>query len=446
MEPTLPSLEGRVSRGRLGSRYNFHRQQTISNPDNLGFDTYQRMVETDETVSSALEFIEMTVFSHLGAYKHPKARITKFVRDCLNSMERSLSRVVSGIVSCIWVGHSNLEIVLEERGGRVWLKDLCDIYPARLEYQLHADGPQKGYLKSLTQEPHLKPIEMDKILHVTHLGRWDNPYGLSRLKAVYQDWFIKNSVRISWPQTLDRYGGPLALGKTPSPNAIEENGRTRAENFLDALENLQTSSAFILAPQEELDFVEVKRAFGGDFEACENHYSRMIQRGLLMPSLLFDNGSVGSFAMSQTQFDVFRLASKLMVEDVDRALIRQVVRPVVWLNFGEQSDYGEFETRVLSAEELERWSKIFFSMCNARVFRPDQSEDFLWMRDKFGAPDGVEPAPQAEPDSSGKDGLPGEAPDGQDDATPGVPRAGGRTPSTKQGRPKDVDDDEDEED
>lgn len=443
--PLLPPSPTNRFTAPFGSRYSWGPARRIYNPDNLTFATYERMVDTDETVGTALEFIELTVNAYIGEYFNPKKRIQSFVRENLEKMRPDLADVVAESLSCLWVGHSDLELVFAERDGRLWIDDLPAIHPEFLTYELETEGRNTGHIKSIHQIGIETPIPANKVMHMTHRGRWGNPYGKSRLKGVYQSWFIKTALRIAGPQTLERYGSPIGVGRPQAPDQVEANGSTRAENMLTALQNLQNNSSLVLPPGDMVEFIQIPRAFGGDFLDFENHHNRMIFRGLLMPSLVFENGDIGSFAMAKKHFEVFLRSIFRLVNQVCRALVQQVVRPLVVLNFGERDTYGNFQRQTLEEEDLEIWSKIFFAMIGRGVIRPEEEADFLWMREKFGAPKGVEPR-EFDPailGGGGQDGIPGAAPDGQDDNSMGNPSgSGGGTPGRSQGRPSSMDEDE----
>lgn len=444
--PLLPkNLDGgRASRSVFASTLNW--KARVKNPDGLGYDTYERMVETDETIGAALEFIELSVCAYLGEYTHPKPKIQKFVRRFLVEMRSDLSTIVTELLSALWVGSADLELWLTERDGKIVPVDLPAIHPRNRVYEMETEGINSGSIKAVVQKTLTEEIsiEAERTIHLQHRGRFGNPYGLSRLRGIYKNWFIKDSLVLPWAQTLERYGSPIAIGRTTDSDRKEKNGKTRGENLLEALVNMHNSAVLVLPTGEEVSFEQVTRSFGSDFESAQNHFNKMMMRGLLMPSLLFEASDIGSFAMVNKHLEVFVRWIRRLVGQVARAIILQGVRPVVFWNFGAQETYGEFKAQQLEEEDLELWSKIFFSMIQAGVLRPEVLVDFEWIREKFGAPKGVDPPEESVIGSAGRDGLPGEAPDGQDDAESGEPRGAKKRPTKGQGRPEEDEDGEDD--
>ena len=94
-------------------------QSNIANPDNLGADIYRRMLETDETVSSGIDFIGSTVIPHLGEYTNPNKRAQKYIDSLWLNCATSLEQVVEELIMALVFGWAVGEIVLREGDGKI---------------------------------------------------------------------------------------------------------------------------------------------------------------------------------------------------------------------------------------------------------------------------------------------------------------------------------------
>lgn len=444
--PMLPtSPYGRTSRG-LQDWADFMR--TIRNPDGLGVDTYERMVDTDETVNAGIEFISLSVIGCIGEYHHPKKKIQKFVRRDIEGMRHLLGVVVEDILTGLWAGSSVTELHLTELRGQVRTVDLPTIAPSTVAYKLAKEGLNAGCVDMIEQRTTLGrtvSIEAENFIHWSHRGRFGNPYGTSRLRACWKYWFPKDVLLASWCRGLEQYSTPKAIARTTAPEEIiktDMGSMSRAEYLLMQMGEFADSSRMVWDPNTQIEFLEITRNFGEDFERFQMWSNQMILRACLIPALLFTGGDgKGSYALAGKAHEVSQRGIWRIRDSVAHALIHQWIARLIILNYGEQQDgYGEFRGQQLEEEDIKLWSEIFFSLIQAGLIRPELPQDFEWMREKIGAPKGVPPAapPELEPapgGGAGEDGLPDVAPDGRDDITPGVPRPAPKTPKKKQGRP-----------
>ena len=126
--PTLLGPDGRALRRpqqRMARNHIEHVHQwsgTLLRPDQIGLDTYEKMVDTDETIGAAIDFLALSVCAKLGEYTHPKRKFQKFIRECFGRMRGSLAMAVEEMLAAMWAGFSGTEICLKSEGGQ-WMLD-----------------------------------------------------------------------------------------------------------------------------------------------------------------------------------------------------------------------------------------------------------------------------------------------------------------------------------
>jgi len=369
----------------------------LHRPDNIGLETYERMVQTDETIAAGLEFVTLAAVSRLGEYvNEDRPDIQEFIRENFETMQGSLSEAVGNMLAALWAGFTVTEIVLRERGGWFWLEGLETLEPSSVRLHVVDDGgPRHGQVDKVYQwwgTAWQTDMPGEKVVHFCsrRLGiRPGNPYGTSRLKSVYKWWCLKDPMIAAWGLTMQRYGTPFTFIETAG-NASDTvqlpDGTTasRADYLTELINSMGTGTGMVLSPGEKVTLSQLGRAVGDDFEKLQNHCNRVMLRGILVPILLLDNTDVGSYALGQRHFDMFLMGLKHLLLQATEALLEQLVRPLIELNFGPQDAWGYFKTAPLEPEDLKLWSEVFAGLANVGFVSAEHPPDRNAVREKFG--------------------------------------------------------------
>ena len=365
----------------------------LNNPDAITLDTYSRMYETDETVASAVDFTILATLSRLGEYSHKDPKIQEFVRNNFESMRGSFVPLCSEILSAVWAGFSVTEKIWRLDGGKIWLDTLQPLYPSTIEFELETEEGKK-YPKNTVRAIHqyrnqvgAVEIPPEKAIHYVCNRRFGNPYGQSRLRPTYKNWFLKDKALKYLGIALERYGMPLTVGKVSNASTSVRVG-TSLKSVIDymneILDNIQAKTSLTITNDMDIDVKQPFRYVGGDFKDCITHCNIMIYRSLLMPSLVTDQGDTGSYALGQKHFDLFVLMLDFLLNDLDEALIEQVVRQIISYNFSGVDDFGSFEKGKFQAEDQKMLSDVFLSMTNGGYLSPSRIDDLNAVRERLG--------------------------------------------------------------
>ncbi|MBQ7503080.1 DUF935 family protein [bacterium] len=368
----------------------------LDSPDKIGISTYRRMVTTDETVAAALEFVSLACLSRLGEYTNKDyPHIQSFIRRNFELMQGSFALSVKSLLEAIWAGFSVLEIVTKVRKGQIWLHSLLPLNQEDVRFKVNTEhGLRHGLIEEVIQHVNQSEevhIPYNKVIHFASdfIGHEaSNPYGRSRLKAIYKNWFLKDRMLQAWGLTLERYGSPLSVVTVQDGSQMvkDENGKekTEAAHMLDKMQQLRVCSGVVLNEGQRLDIHYSPGGVGKDFEELQTHCNRMIMRGLLLPSLLMDNGDIGSYALGKTHFNLFLLGLDYIVKSVTETILEQLIRPLITFNFGIVDNWGAFQARIIDAEEMSALSGAFANMVNSGVVGLQDREDLNIMRDRLG--------------------------------------------------------------
>jgi hypothetical protein len=377
----------------------------ISNPETVPLTEFEKMIDTDETVGTGLDFLNMVSVFRLGEYEHENTKITEFVRGNFEDMQGNLPLACQDILSALWAGYSGTEVVYKPAGKNVMLDMLATYHPLTV---LMAVDKQTGTLEGIKQYRWYagSPVDIpkEKCIVFSYGKRFGNHYGKSLLKRIRKNWLLKDSILKMWARGLDRFGTPLVAALVPDDEIDDpDNPGTKINQItwaLRVLANLQsgTGLAFRSSRKDEAQ-IDVKTltgtgaGVGEAFERAVLYFNKMIYRGLLVPSLVFDEGvNSGSYSLGQKHFDTFMMTVDTLCNHLSEVLLEQLVRRMIEYNFGAQSNYGNFQRKNLAEDDKKALSEVFLNMTNAGYLEPQQEQDFKYVRESLGMPE-REPIP-----------------------------------------------------
>lgn len=371
----------------------------ILNPDAALVLEYERMLDSDETVSASYYFLTLCVISFLGEYTHSDPKIQQFVHDCLEAMDGSLTLACEDILSAIWAGYSATEICWKAVSGRLMLDYLATYHPYTITFYLNDRGRMRTVNQRRMFSAMGEDIPPEKCLLYTFRKRFNNYYGKSAFRPIRKNWLLKDPELKMWARALDRFGTPIVAGTVPEgtvkdPATGEE--ITQLEYTTNLLAKLQSGTAIVLEAREksgntQIPKVEVLAAtqtgVGGAFDKSLSYLNKMISRGLLVPSLVFDEGArTGSLALGTSHFNGFLLMAGAIYKQLKEVFLDQFISRLLTYNFGPQKDWGDFQERALSPDELKLYSEVFMNLTSSGFVDPSVDDDFQYARQTMGLP------------------------------------------------------------
>ena len=216
---------------------------------------------------------------------------------------------------------------------------------------------------------------------------FDNWYGKSDLKSAYRAWWSKDFIIKAWNIYLDRFGMPLAIGKFDSTTTTPED-QIKLQQVLD---HIQTKTSITIPEDLSIEFLEATRAGEAGYESAINNYNLQIARSMLMPDLMGMAGaktSGGSFSLGQTQFDMFLKTLEWTRKELERAVQRKIIDPLVRYNFNVE-DVPKFKFKAISETVKIESLKTWIELQKSGSYRPSL-EELNWARKILGAPESKE--------------------------------------------------------
>jgi hypothetical protein len=235
----------------------------IQNPSSVSVETFKRMVDTDDTIGSGVDFLTTCLAARLGRYQHPSEEITKWVNLVLEDIQGGWFNAIKELLSASWSGFCVQEKVWANTEKGFVPKRLIPLPPSTvlfetdrtgeitydgiLQYQRNYNpqvlsqgvgffgGPISGgfgFTDSSRPDVFAKmgdlPFPMrtantfnylsiripkQKCIHYAFdaQGKFGNPYGRSLLRRAYKYYVVKDEVLRMLAIALDRKGTPLPI-------------------------------------------------------------------------------------------------------------------------------------------------------------------------------------------------------------------------------------------
>lgn len=236
----------------------------IQNPSTVSVETFKRMVDTDDTIGSGVDFLATCLAARMGQYQHKNPKITKFVNDALEQVSGGWYNAIKELLSASWVGFAVQEKVWANDDMGFIVKELITLPPSTILFETDRTGKltEDGILQyQRNYNPHMmgqglgffganlgmtygfsdgsvRPdsyaklgdfpypirtantynylslrIPRVKCIHYSFdaQGKFGNPYGRSLLRRAYKYYVLKDAFLQMLSIALDRKGTPLTI-------------------------------------------------------------------------------------------------------------------------------------------------------------------------------------------------------------------------------------------
>jgi hypothetical protein len=253
----------------------------IQNPSSVSVETFKRMIDTDDTIGSGIDFLTTALSSRLGIYQHPSKEVTDFVNKALQNIEGGFYNVVKELLSATWAGFAVQEIVWENNSKGFMPKKMVPLPPSTLLFETERTGEitsdgilqyQRNYNPALSggvaylfgfntasglQSQPVRPdpfaklgdfpyplrtanvysylairIPRDKCLHYAFdaQGKFASPYGRSLLRRAYKYYVLKDAILNMMATALDRKGTPLLIVYADGQKTVLDSNKYTGED------------------------------------------------------------------------------------------------------------------------------------------------------------------------------------------------------------------------
>lgn len=235
----------------------------IQNPSTVSVETFKRMVDTDDTIGSGVDFLTTCLAARLGRYVHPSNEITEWINLALEKMDNGFESAIKELLGAAWSGFAVQEKVwANDPDVGFVVKKLVSLPPTTILFETERTGEltkdgilqyQRNYNPAnlafgaggffgfgftnsargtSRNDPYAKfgdfafpirtgntysylsvRIPVEKCIHYAFdaSGKFGNPYGRSLLRRAYKWHVMKDAFTQMLSIALDRKGTPLTV-------------------------------------------------------------------------------------------------------------------------------------------------------------------------------------------------------------------------------------------
>lgn len=321
-------------------------------------------------------------------------KVAEFVREVLHNLE-DMDDLILDLLDAIGKGFSVAEIMWDYSNGYV--------IPEAIKWR-HAKKftfDELDNLRILTNDHRSEGIEIPENKFIVHKykARSGSPTRAGILRVASWMYLFKNYAVKDWLAFSEVYGMPIRIGKY-------EEGASQAdkEALMQAVINIGTDAAAVISSSTVLEFIESQRSEGLLYDRliklCNGEMSKAILGQTLTTEVSSDGGSR---ALGDVQNLVRYDLLKADCRSLEKTLRRDLLRPLVMFNFGEEVTPPYFKLPYERAEDLEKEASKYQTLVGMGL--PVSTEHIY---EKFGIPAPEKGQKVLEPPvSSPMPGLPG---------------------------------------
>lgn len=379
------------------------------NPDNIDIETYRQM-QLDSQISSGLNVMILATIGNGWEFNYEdedNKEMVDFIKQVYGGINKmpgkrgSLFEVFREVLSALWAGYSVTEKVWKQRDDGYWCIARYKVLPPEtIEFRVDKQG-RLSKSSAVVQNPNARNqiiLPARKVNVFTINGDFGNPYGTSILKPVHRTWYVKDWLLKFHSMFLENMGSPFWVGKTNRDTA----------DMNAALQDAKQSAVITLGEGEDVSILETTQS-GQAFLDGIRYHDGQLMRGMLVPSLLTgQDETYGSRALSEVQFEMFKLSRIGALQTQLQSWINHDIREMIQLNYGPQESYPELRFRSWSRADMTKMSRMIGDLINARVVTPDET----WIRQFLELPErdpNLPPlTPEPEPEPPNSTPLPGD--------------------------------------
>lgn len=304
--------------------------------------------------------------------------IAEFVEAQLGGIE-GFEDIMLDLLDAIGKGFAVSEIMWSYDEGHVVVDDIRSRHQKRFFWDSIDDS-----FKVRTQEAP-EGIELPKNKFIVHKykARSGHPSRAGVLRVVAWMYLFKNYTLKDWVAFCEVFGMPLRLGKYQL-GASEDDKRA----LMQALVAIGADAAGIFPDGTAIEFVNTEKTSSTDlYERLARYCDEQVSKAILGQTLTSDSGG-GSYAQSKTHNDVRHDLTVADCKAIAATLRRDLIRPLVLYNFGEDKRIPYLRFDAEESEDLTQTATVIGTLIREAGLKVPTS--YIYKKFSIPKPEGDE--------------------------------------------------------
>lgn len=304
--------------------------------------------------------------------------IAEFVEAQLGGIE-GFEDIMLDLLDAIGKGFAVSEIMWSYDEGHVVVDDIRSRHQKRFFWDSVDDS-----FKVRTQEaPEGIKLPKNKFIVHKYKARSGHPSRAGVLRVVAWMYLFKNYTLKDWVAFCEVFGMPLRLGKY-QPGASEDDKRA----LMQALVAIGADAAGIFPDGTAIEFVNTEKTSSTDlYERLARYCDEQVSKAILGQTLTSDSGG-GSYAQSKTHNDVRHDLTVADCKAIAATLRRDLIRPLVLYNFGEDKRIPYLRFDAEESEDLTQTATVIGTLIREAGLKVPTS--YIYKKFSIPKPEGDE--------------------------------------------------------
>lgn len=350
---------------------------------------FEEMEEKDAHLGSVLQTRKQAVAGlqwEIDASSSDKEdeTVAAFIKDALNRIE-NLEQALLDLMDAVGKGFSISEIMWETERDKVLVGELRWRHQKRFTFCSKDGVLDSPRLLTDDESVYGETLHPGKFIVHRYMGRSGITPRAGILRPCAYMYLFKNYTLKDWVTFNERFAMPLRVGKY-NPGASESERRA----LKNAVFNLGSDAAAVISDSTIIDFVEAagKGSSVDIYDRLVDFCNRSMSKAVLGHTGSSDP-TPGRLGGEQEAREVRRDLMEADARALSKTLTMQLVRPLVWFNFGPDTAVPRFALRHEAEEDLKSLAETYRTIAGMGI---DIPAGFIYER--FGIP-----APEAKEDN-----------------------------------------------
>jgi SPP1 gp7 family putative phage head morphogenesis protein len=338
-------------------------------------DIFNKMM-LDEEISSSIEMLKVIRLSS-GWTVNPASddnidkEVCEFIKWNLENVEGSFTDDLNEIMGALEMGISINELVLYEipegkYKGMIGLKAIKSKNPKYFNiYVDDFDNIMENGVVNISALDYGRQYPTDKFVIYSFNKRYENVFGTSRIRTLYDLWFFKQVVTKAWGIYLEKFGHPFTV--ISYPKTVDD---VTKRYLMEVLRQIRLEMGILKPEDVKLDLIESSGGSSSMFLDTIRYINDQIRKTVLGQTLTRETTGVGSYSLGKVHFDILLFYEEQLGEDVaTKAINNQIIKRLVDYNF-DVSEYPKFEFNPLVQEDISAIIDKYYAGVREGIIKP----------------------------------------------------------------------------
>ena len=342
-----------------------------------GFDILKYLLSSKEWILTNTNEDDSTVYD--------------FIYEMLLNMDTELNTVVKQMTSAVLWGFNVHERIYDVRDGYLVVKDLVPVHIKTLQNNPFVYDDD-GELVAIHQQGNSVSVDIpiNKVLLYSYNSLYDEKEGHGLLYDFLPIIEDKENL-MDWLMTFaEKNGSPTLYGKTSNPTS-------RDELLLAFDEVADGTTGIAIGTEDEVGVLESSHKGETYFSTLQYKDNQIFRRMFIGNLLLGDNSQTGTYAQSQTQFEVTQQVYDGILEEIANVFQEQIINPIVEFNYGKGVKAPIISFDKFTSGDMEKLFNIVKPLIDAGVVDSENSAVQESLALLFKSEAGVEYTNETEP-------------------------------------------------